>query len=80
MSIKCPKCHNEATVEGKIYNQIDYVNPLAYFRPSSLPFYAIFFTNIQLENNFNACSFCGLVWSNIDSQRLESIIHRKGVY
>ena len=78
MSIKCPQCHNEATVVGKVYNQVDYVNPPAYFRPSSLPFYAIFFTNIQLENNFIACSFCGLIWSKIDSERLQSLINTKG--
>jgi len=80
MSVKCPQCHNEATVVGKIYNQVDYINPQAYFRPSTLPFYAIFFTNIQLENSFNACAFCGLIWSKIDSQRLQSLINNKGAF
>jgi len=78
MGIKCPQCHNEATVIGKVYNQIDYVNPPAYFRPGNLPFYAIFFTNIQLENSFFACAFCGLIWSKIDNERLQSITADKG--
>ena len=77
MGIACPQCHGEATVEGKIYNQIDYINPAAYFRPSSVPFYAILKTNVQLPNIFFACSFCGFLWSKINSQELQLIISHK---
>lgn len=77
MSINCPQCHGEVTVEGKIYNQVDYVNPPAYFRPSSLPFFAIFNTNIKLQNSFFACSFCGFVWPKIDNQKLQQFIASK---
>lgn len=71
MNAKCPQCHSDAAMEGKIYNQIDYVNPPAYFRPNSVPFYAIFKTNVQLQNNFFACPFCGFVWSKINNQDLQ---------
>jgi hypothetical protein len=80
MGVKCPQCHNEATIVGKVYNQVDYVNPPVYFRPSAQPFYAIFFNNIQMENSFNACTFCGLIWSKIDTQRLQSLINNKGAF
>lgn len=78
MSVKCSQCHGEAIVVGKIYNQIDYVNPPAYFRPSRLPFYAIFNTNVQLQNSFFACAFCGFIWSKIDNQKLQQFIDSKG--
>lgn len=77
MMIECPHCHSKTGIEGKIYNQIDYINPPAYFRPSSLPFYAIFKTNIQLQNSFCACSVCGFVWSKINSQELQRSIASK---
>lgn len=77
MSVNCPQCHNEVKLEGKVYNQVDYVNPAAFFRPSSLPFYAIFTTNIPLQNKFFACSFCGLIWAKIDSETLQSCDIRK---
>ncbi len=78
MDTKCPHCHAEAIVPGKIYNQIDYVNPPSYFRPSSVAFYDIFNTNIRMENNFFACSFCGFLWSKIDNQKLQRFITSKG--
>ena len=47
MSAQCPQCKAQVTLTGKIYTQIDYINPPAYFRPSSLPFYAVFKSNVQ---------------------------------
>ncbi|MFH1397692.1 MAG: hypothetical protein ABIH27_03995 [Candidatus Omnitrophota bacterium] len=78
--IECPQCHSKAGIEGKIYNQIDYVNPPAYFRPSSMPFYAIFKTNIQLQNSFCACSFCGFLWSKINNQELQQAVVSKDAF
>ena len=78
MSMKCPQCHGETVVVGKIYNQIDYVNPPAYFRPSGVPFLAILVTNVQMENTFFACSFCGLIWAKIDNQQLQRYSASKG--
>ena len=66
----CPQCKGEIITEGKIYNQVDYFNPSAYFRPLSSPFYAILNSNIKLNNYFSVCSLCGLVWSQIDKDLL----------
>lgn len=74
MGQKCPQCNTEAIIEGKIYNLIDYVNPPAYFRPTKAPFYAIFNTNVNLQNKFFACSFCGFIWAKLDTQSLQQIL------
>ncbi len=71
MENKCPKCHAEGIIQGKVYNQIDYVNPPAFFRANSVPFYAMFVKSIPLDNNFYACSFCGLMWSKLNNQLLQ---------
>jgi len=73
MNIKCPHCSGEAIIEGKVYNQIDYINPPAYFRPKSA-FYAIFGNNVGFENVFSACSACGFMWAKIDTQKLQQFI------
>ena len=67
----CPHCSGEVIVEGKIYNQIDYVNPPVYFRPINSPFYAILNSNIKFPNSFFACSLCGFLWSKIDNKALK---------
>lgn len=80
MKTVCPQCHSEAAIEGKVYNQIDYVNPPAYFRPNSLPFYAILTTNIKLQNSFFACPVCGFFWSKINNQDLQrSVVNKVAV-
>lgn len=67
----CPQCNGEVIIEGKIYNQIDYFNPPAYFRPTNAPFYAILNSNIKFPNDFFACSLCGFIWSKLDSKALK---------
>lgn len=64
----CPQCNGEVIVEGKIYNQIDYFNPPAYFRPMYAPFYKILSSNIKFPNIFSACSLCGFIWSKLDAE------------
>ena len=79
MVVKCPQCHSEIKAEGKIYNQVDYINPPAFFKLSIEPFFAIFNSSIQLRNSFFACSVCGLIWSKIDNQQLHRFIISKGL-
>ncbi|MFH1876380.1 MAG: hypothetical protein ABH865_05780 [Candidatus Omnitrophota bacterium] len=74
MDTNCPQCHKESIVQGKIYNQADYVDPKAYFRPIGLPFFAFFGTNIWVENFFFACSFCGHVWAKLDAAKLAEVM------
>ncbi len=76
MAIKCLQCKNETVVEGIILNQPDYVAPKAYFRPKGLPFYAVFGTNVLMENTFYSCKFCGFLWSKIDTARLSAVTSR----
>jgi len=78
MSIKCLQCKNDTVVEGIILNQPDYVAPRAYFRPKGLPFYAIFGTNVPMENTFYSCKFCGFLWSKIDTARLNTVSSHAG--
>jgi hypothetical protein len=79
MATKCPNCQGESVIVGKIYNQVDYINPSAYFRPSNVPFYAIF-KSVQFENNFSACQFCGTVWSKLDNQQLQNFAFKKAAF
>jgi len=67
----CPQCNGEVIIEGKVYNQIDYFNPPAYFRSTKAPFYAILNSNIKFPNIFFACSLCGFIWSKLDSKALK---------
>ncbi|MDD5195830.1 MAG: hypothetical protein PHQ96_09200 [Candidatus Omnitrophica bacterium] len=80
MDVQCPLCHKGGIVEGKIFNQRDYVDPKAYFRPADLPFFAFIGTNVWMENRFFACSFCGHVWSKIDTERLTQVVANSGLY
>ena len=71
MSGECPQCHGKSVIAGKMDNQIDYVNPPVYFRPDRVPLYAIVKSSVSLPNSFSACTFCGFLWSKVDSQKLQ---------
>ncbi|MFA5008504.1 MAG: hypothetical protein WC546_04725 [Candidatus Omnitrophota bacterium] len=74
MEIVCPQCKSGSIVEGKIFNQADYVEPRACFRPSGLPFFAFVGTNVWMENKFFACSTCGTIWTMADQKKLREIL------
>lgn len=76
----CPKCHSAAVVEGKIYNQVDYINPPAHFRPNQTPFYAMLNANVSMKNSFSACNSCGFLWSELDSQVLQRFTTHKKAF
>ena len=71
MSVKCLQCEREAGIEGRIYNQLDYINPGAFFRPNGLSFINAFVSNVKMKNNFFVCLSCGFTWSRIDPQLLK---------
>jgi len=77
MKVTCPQCHAQGVVVGKVYNQIDYMNPPAHFRPDDVPFYAIFVSNVGFRNRFSACTFCGFLWTKIDAQKLQRFMAGK---
>jgi len=77
---KCPHCQSEGVVEGRIFNQADYIAPRAFFRPNGFPFYAVFGTNVLMENNFFACPSCGFVWANLDADKLKQVFSANRQY
>ncbi|MCM8831574.1 MAG: hypothetical protein NC918_05240 [Candidatus Omnitrophica bacterium] len=78
MDLKCPQCNSQKIAEGKIYNQIDYVAPRAYFRPHGLKPFSFLGVNVRLENRFFACINCGFLWSKIDTTQLIRILKESG--
>jgi len=76
MEIVCPQCKSGSIVEGKIFNQADYVEPKACFRPNGLPFFAFLGTNVWMENKFFACSVCGAIWAQAPREKLKEILSR----
>jgi hypothetical protein len=78
--MKCPLCHKENILEGRIFNQPDYVNPKSYFRPDGFPFFACIGNNVWMENHFFACLFCGFVWSTLNAEQLMRIATKYNIY
>tara|TARA_B100000315_G_scaffold174050_1_gene162500 strand:+ start:2470 stop:2712 length:243 start_codon:yes stop_codon:yes gene_type:complete len=62
---------------GRIFNQIDYIAPAAYFRPNGLRTFAILDTNVRIKNIFYSCLDCGFVWGEIDPVKLKKVIIEK---
>ena len=71
METICPQCRSGSVLEGKIFNQADYIDPRACFRPNGLPFFASLVTNIWMKNKFFACSVCGFIWANDDEKEVK---------
>ncbi len=78
MEIACPQCKSKKIVEGRVYNQPDYIAPRAYFRPNGLKFFAILGVNVRMENRFFSCLECGFVWAKIDPQQLRRVLTESG--
>lgn len=77
--VKCVKCGSENTVEGRVFNQPDYVSPQAFFRPRELKPFALFGIHIRIKKNkFCSCIDCGCLWTRIDSGALKKVIKNKG--
>jgi hypothetical protein len=77
---RCPHCQNDGVVEGRIFNQTDYIAPRAFFRPNGFPFYAVFGTNVLMDNKFFACPSCGYLWSNVDADKLKKVFANSRKY
>jgi hypothetical protein len=76
--MKCCKCNRERVAQGRIFNQIDYVAPAAYFRPEGLRPFAILDVNIRIKNVFFSCVDCGFMWAELEPEKLRKIIVQKG--
>jgi len=76
--MKCAQCGSERIAQGRIFNQIDYVAPAAYFRPEGLRPLALLDVNIRIKNVFYSCVDCGFMWAEVDSNKLRRVISQKG--
>lgn len=76
--MKCSQCGGERITQGRIFNQIDYIAPAAYFRPEGLRPFALLDVNIRIKNVFLSCIDCGFMWAEIDPDKLRKVIGQKG--
>jgi hypothetical protein len=76
--MKCNSCNSEKIVQGRIFNQVDYISPAAYFRPSGLRAFALLDVNVRIKNVFSACLDCGYMWAHVDQEKVKKIIELKG--
>jgi len=73
MSVSCPECQGNVIVDGRIYNQVDYINPPAYFMPNGYTYFSALKKTVPIVNNFSVCSFCGFIWSKIRDKDLHNL-------
>ncbi|MFH1875825.1 MAG: hypothetical protein ABH865_02930 [Candidatus Omnitrophota bacterium] len=78
MTTKCPQCKSNQVIDGRIYNQPDYVAPRAYFRPNGLRAFALLGVNVRIENHFSSCVKCGFMWAKLDTEQLVRILRESG--
>jgi len=77
--MKCPSCGSEKIVRGRIFNQVDYISPEAFFRPKELKRFLLFGINVRVKkNDFSACGECGLVWSILSTEKLINVVAKNG--
>jgi len=77
--MKCPRCGSEKIVRGRIFNQVDYISPEAFFRPKELKRFSLFGINVRVKkNDFSACGGCGLVWSAVSANELITVVAKNG--
>lgn len=77
MSSTCPRCQSAKIVEGKHFNWIA-GGSIQYFQPKELRFLCNS-SHIQIKKpGFLACSDCGLLWSEVDSKKLRTLLAESG--
>ena len=77
-NFKCVNCNSEKVAKGSVLSQPDYFNSGAYFRPKELKPFALIGINISFKNRFFVCLDCGSVWSKISTEKLKTVVIKKG--
>ena len=73
----CPRCQSAKIVEGKHFNWIA-GGTAQYFQPKELRFLSSS-SHIRIKKpGFLACTNCGLLWSEIDARKLETLLTESG--
>lgn len=74
---KCPRCQSEAVVPGRYLDQL--AGGLGQnFRMKELRSFAFGWTDVPISSNFNACTECGLLWNQIDAEKLKKVVRKNG--
>ena len=77
MPITCPKCQSRRVVEGKHFNWIA-GGSAQYFQPKELRLLCGS-SHIRIKKSgFHACADCGLLWSEVDATKLQSLLSESG--
>lgn len=79
MNETCPSCGGTRTVPGKYLDQAG-AGLAPVFRPKGLKHLTIGGTDIRVPtgDQFNACLDCGLLWTQISSEKTEKVMRKFG--
>lgn len=75
--MKCPRCQKKAVVPGRYLDQVA-TGVGQVFRMKELRSFAFCGTDVSISSHFHACTECGLLWNEIDTERLKKVIRKKG--
>jgi hypothetical protein len=73
----CPRCQSARIVEGRNFNWIA-GGTFQYFQPKELRLLGRS-SHIRIKkSDFFACTGCGLLWSEVDSKKLQALVVENG--
>ena len=73
----CPKCQSRRVVAGNHFNWIA-GGSAQYFQPKELRLFSSS-SHIRIrKSGFFACVDCGLLWSEVDTTKLQSLLSESG--
>ena len=75
--MKCPRCQSKAVVPGRYLDQLA-AGLGQIFRMKELRSFAFGGTDVSISSHFHACTECGLLWNEIDTEKLKNVIRKKG--
>jgi hypothetical protein len=72
---KCPRCEDHRIVHGVIYHGFHQG-----FRPDDIKWLAVSFqkSDVKVSNGYTACTACGLLWGEIDPDKLKQKLRDLG--
>lgn len=78
MDKQCPRCKSSRITTGSVLSQTDFFPYTLYFRPKGLKPFTLTGTDVGFKNRCASCLDCGLVWSEVSGEKVESVIKSKG--
>lgn len=79
MQSSCPRCRSDSSVRGKLELSGTDSGWPTFFFPEGIRLLTLS-KSVSLANGqtFQACKMCGLVWSEVDTQELTSLLDKNG--